>query len=47
MNGEQTNIGRSANEIVDFQIRDAEGKDVTDKYKVNIVAGTLRVTRPQ
>jgi len=42
--GEQTNIGRSQNEIVDFEIRDTDGNIVTDKYKVKIVAGTLRVT---
>jgi hypothetical protein len=43
--GEQTNIGRSANEIIRFEICNSAGDIVTDKYEIKHETGSLRVTR--
>lgn len=49
ISGEQINMGSSQN-VIDqeyFEIHDAFGNDVTDKYRISVVSGTLRVTRPK
>jgi hypothetical protein len=42
--GMQTEIGRSENLILSVTIRDAEGKDVTSNYAIELQAGKLVVT---
>ena len=42
--GEQTDVGRSDNMISQFVIFDENGKEVTQNYSIELLAGKLKVT---